>query len=84
MRRYVVKFKLNRFVSSSQATQDRVAYVPDFVRITPIERCSWGRGDLIDDDDHYIAVADRPFTITLRREVLAGQGDGWEWEEVAK
>ena len=90
MRKYVVKFRLNRFASSIQATQDRIAYVPDYVRILPDERgsISWGRGDIVDIDEHFIAVANRPFAITLRREVLAGQGDGWELkikaEEVAK
>ena len=85
--KYVVRFKLNRFASAGQATQDIVASVPDYVKITPdpeIEPHSWGRGDLIDVDEHYIATADRPFTITFRREILAGQGDSWEWEEVAK
>ena len=86
MRRYVVKFRLNRFASSIQATQDSVV-APDFVKIEPDPEqisSSWGRGDLIDVDEHYIATADRPFAITIRREVIAGQGDGWEWEEVAK
>jgi len=89
--KYVVRFSLNRFASSGQATQDRVANVPNFVEIMPDQErgsISWGRGDLIDDDEHYIAIADRPFTITIRREVLAGQGDSQEWEieaeEVAK
>ena len=84
---YVVKFCLNRFVSSSQATQDCVAYAPDYVKIEPDPEqssSSWGRGDLVDIDEYYVATADRPFTITLRREITAGQGDSWEWEEVAK
>ena len=82
MRRYVVKFRLNRYASSIQATQDSVV-APDYVKIVPDQEqisSSWGRGDLIDVDEHYIATADRPFTITIRREVLAGQGDSQEWE----
>lgn len=79
--KYIVRFSLNRFASSVQATQDCVAYAPDYVKIEPDPEqssISWGRGDLIDVDEHFIATADRPFTITLRRKVIAGQGDGWE------
>ena len=78
--KYIVKFSLNRFASSVQATQDSVV-APDFVKIgcdPEQSSISWGRGDLIDVDEHFIAMANRPFTITLRREVIAGQGDGWE------
>ena len=78
--KYIVRFSLNRFASSVQATQDSVV-APDFVKIgrdPEQSSISWGRGDLIDVDEHFIATADRPFTITLRREVIAGQGDGWE------
>jgi len=78
--KYIVKFSLNRFASSVQATQDSVV-APDFVKIgrdPEQSSISWGRGDIVDIDEHFIAVANRPFTITIRREVLAGQGDGWE------
>ena len=78
--KYIVRFSLNRFASSVQATQDSVV-APDFVKIgrdPEQSSISWGRGDLIDVDEHFIATADRPFAITLRREVIAGQGDGWE------
>jgi hypothetical protein len=84
--KYVVKFTLNRFASSLQATQDSVD-APDFVKIeTDPEQSSisWGRGDLVDIDEYYVATADRPFSITLRREVTAGQGDGWERKIEAK
>ena len=78
--KYIVKFSLNRFASSVQATQDSVV-APDFVKIErdpEQSSISWGRGDIVDIDEHFIAMANRPFTITLRREVIAGQGDGWE------
>ena len=78
--KYIVKFSLNRFASSVQATQDSVV-APDFVKIErdpEQSSISWGRGDIVDIDEHFIAVANRPFTITIRREVIAGQGDGWE------
>jgi hypothetical protein len=78
--KYIVRFSLNRFASSVQATQDSVV-APDFVKIRrdpEQSSISWGRGDLIDVDEHFIATADRPFAITLRRKVIAGQGDGWE------
>ena len=84
--KYVVKFSLNRFASSIQATRDSVV-APNFVKIIPDqEQCSssWGRGGLVDIDEHYVAIADRPFAITIRREVLAGQGDGWEQKIEAK
>ena len=76
--KYIVKFSLNRFASSLQATQDSVD-APDYVKIEPDPEqssSSWGRGGLVDIDEHYVAIADRPFTITIRREVTAGQGDG--------
>lgn len=78
--KYIVKFSLNRFASSVQATQDSVV-APDFVKIErdpEQDSISWGRGDIVDIDEHFIAMANRPFTIIIRREVLAGQGDGWE------
>jgi len=78
--KYIVKFSLNRFASSIQATQDSVV-APDFVKIgrdPEQSSISWGRGDIVDIDEHFIAMANRPFTITIRREVIAGQGDGWE------
>ena len=84
--KYIVRFSLNRFASSVQATRDSVV-APNFVKIEPDPEqssSSWGRGDLVDIDEYYVATADRPFTITLRREITAGQGDSWEWEEVAK
>ena len=84
--KYVVKFTLNRFASSLQATQDNVD-APGFVKIEPDPEqssISWGRGDLVDIDENYVATADRPFAITLRREIIAGQGDGWERKIEAK
>ena len=78
--KYIVRFSLNQFTSSSQATQDRVVYVPDYVRILRRGSSSWGRGDIVDIDEHFIAIANHPFTIIIRREVLAGQSDGWELE----
>ena len=84
--KYVVKFSLNRFASSIQATQDHVV-APNFVKIIPDREqrsSSWGRGGLIDIDEHYVAIANRPFAITIRREVIAGQGDGWEQKIEAK
>jgi len=78
--KYIVKFSLNRFASSVQATQDSVV-APDFVKIgrdPEQSSTSWGRGDIVDIDEHFIAMANRPFSIIIRREVLAGQGDGWE------
>jgi len=78
--KYIVKFSLNRFASSVQATQDSVV-APDFVKIErdpEQSSISWGRGDIVDIDEHFIAMANRPFAIIIRREVLAGQGDGWE------
>lgn len=83
---YVVKFSLNRFASSIQVTHDSVV-APNFVKIIPDQEqhsSSWGRGGLVDIDEHYVAIADRPFTITIRREVIAGQGDGWEQKIEAK
>ena len=82
--KYAVRFSLNQFTSSSQATQDRVVYVPDYVRILRRGSSSWGRGDIVDIDEHFIAIANHPFTIIIRREVLAGQGDGWEQKIEAK
>ena len=84
--KYIVKFSLNRFASSIQATQDHVV-APNFVKIIPDQEqrsCSWGRGGFVDIDEHYVAIADRPFAITIRREVLAGQGDGWKQKIEAK
>ena len=81
--KYIVKFSLNRFASSIQATRDSVV-APNFVKIVPQHSSSWGRGGLVDIDEHYVAIADRPFTITIRREVIAGQGDGWEQKIEAK
>ena len=84
--KYVVKFSLNRFKSIDSTTRGRVV-APNFVKIIPDQEqrfCSWGRGGLVDIDEHYVAIADRPFTITIRREVLAGQGDGWEQKIEAK
>jgi len=84
--KYAVRFSLNRFASSIQATQDHVV-APNFVKIIPDQEqrySSWGRGDIVDIDEHFIAIANHPFTIIIRREVLAGQGDGWEQKIEAK
>lgn len=84
--KYIAKFSLNRFASSLQATQDSVD-APDYVKIEPDQEqisSSWGRGNVVDSDEYYVATADRPFSITIRREVTAGQGDGWERKIEAK
>jgi hypothetical protein len=88
-KKFILKFKLETFASSLQATKEEIVNVPDFVEITrdEAEDVDYCRGNLIDYYDAYIASADIPFSMTFRRTATHGQDCGRvlsEWAQEAK
>lgn len=82
---FKINFSLKTFSGNLEASHE-VVKAPDYVRVirNPKSDYNGSRGNLIDYTESYIAIAEKPFSITVKEIVTFGKRDGNEYTLTAE
>jgi len=75
---FKINFNLKTFSGNLEASHE-VIKAPDYVRIIRNSKNDFSRGNLIDYTESYIAIAEKPFELTIQEKVTHGNRNGNEY-----
>lgn len=78
-KKFILKFELGTFAGELEATHEEIESIPDYVRIIRNLKSDYSRGNLIDYTESYIAIAEKPFELTIQEKITYGERDGNEY-----
>lgn len=78
---FKINFNLKTFSGNLEASHEVIKSIPDYVRVirNPKSDYNGSRGNLIDYTESYIAIAEKPFELTIQEIVTYGNRNGNEY-----